>query len=352
MMDQIVSESDEQLRRHFSTHGKIRDVQGHSHKVHSVDWNSDGRKLASGSFDKTVSIYSLDRDRLTKERSFKGHNDSVDQLCWHPKSTETLATASLDKTVRLWDTRKSTATSTINTKGENINICWSPDGTVIAVGNKEDVVTFIDARTRRIFKEHSSKFEVNEISWNTRNDLFFLTSGTGEVHVISWPKLETQVILKAHPATCICIEFDPTGKYFAVGSADAMVSLWDADHLCCLRTITRLEWPARTISFSYDGKLLASASEDLVIDISSTETGEKIAEIPTESPTFTVAFHPRKNLLAFACDDKQTDHFRDNRDTNREAGTVKVFGFPGEPPPSSSFPNMGSSSQIPIRDQL
>lgn len=27
-------------------------------------------------------------------------------------------------------------TGTVSTKGENINICWSPDGQTIAVGNK------------------------------------------------------------------------------------------------------------------------------------------------------------------------------------------------------------------------
>ena len=36
----------------------------------------------------------------------------------------------------------------------------------------------------------------------------------------------------------------------------------------------RLEWPVRAVSFSYDGKLLASASEDLFIDIADVETGE------------------------------------------------------------------------------
>ena len=35
------------------------------------------------------------------------------------------------------------------------------------------------------------------------------------------------------------------------------------------------DWPVRTLSFSYDGKLLASASEDLFIDIGHVETGEK-----------------------------------------------------------------------------
>lgn len=34
------------------------------------------------------------------------------------------------------------------------------------------------------------------------------------------------------------------------------------------------------------------------------ETGEKIAEVPCQAPTFTVAWHPNKNLLAFAGEDK------------------------------------------------
>ena len=67
--------------------------------------------------------------------------------------------------------------------GENINICWSPDGSTIAVGNKDDLVTFIDARTHRSRAEEQFKFEVNEISWNNDGDLFFLTSGQGSIHI-------------------------------------------------------------------------------------------------------------------------------------------------------------------------
>lgn len=40
-----------------------------------------------------------------KDVELKGHNDSVDQLCWDPKHAELIATASGDKTVRLWDAR-------------------------------------------------------------------------------------------------------------------------------------------------------------------------------------------------------------------------------------------------------
>ncbi len=34
------------------------------------------------------------------------------------------------------------------------------------------------------------------------------------------------------------------------------------------------------------------------------ETGEKVHQITTQAPTFTVAWHPKKLLLAYACDDK------------------------------------------------
>lgn len=107
------------------------------------------------------------------------------------------------------------------------------------MGNKEDLVTLLDTRAGKIRAEQSFKFEVNELSWNNDNSLFFLTSGTGHVHVLSWPELKNQMKLNAHPATCICIEFDPTGRYFAVGSADANVSIWDAYEMACLRTISR-----------------------------------------------------------------------------------------------------------------
>ena len=68
--------------------------------------------------------------------------------------------------------------------GENINICWSPDGQTIAVGNKDDVVTFIDAKTHRSRAEEQFKFEVNEISWNNDNDMFFLTNGNGCINIL------------------------------------------------------------------------------------------------------------------------------------------------------------------------
>lgn len=50
----------------------------------------------------------------------------------------------------------------------------------------------------------------------------------------------------------------------------------------------------------------------------------QVADIPVETPTFTVSWNPTRHLLAYACDDKD----RHNRD--RDAGTIKLFGLPAE----------------------
>lgn len=54
-----------------------------------------------------------------KENNYRGHGDSVDQLCWHPSNPDLFVTASGDKTIRIWDVRTTKCIATVNTKGES-----------------------------------------------------------------------------------------------------------------------------------------------------------------------------------------------------------------------------------------
>lgn len=55
-----------ELRSYFLSHNLVREYIAHSSKVHSVGWSCDGKRLASGSFDKSVAIFTLERNRLVR----------------------------------------------------------------------------------------------------------------------------------------------------------------------------------------------------------------------------------------------------------------------------------------------
>jgi len=153
----------EDASRHFSSCTSVP-YYGHREEVHSVAWSCQGSTLASGSVDETVHIWATSSDGQLKEsQELKGHTKTVEQLAWDPQQDNRLATASTDKTVRIWDCRSSQGskcTQIVQTKGENINIAWSPDSTYIAVGNKQDYLALIDTRTYKIVKEVHFRYEV------------------------------------------------------------------------------------------------------------------------------------------------------------------------------------------------
>lgn len=304
---------------------ETKEYLGHKKKVHSLAWNCSGEKLASGSVDQSVRVWAIDPTGRSTGTELKGHQDSVDQLRWDPKQPEVLGTASGDKTVRIWDTRSGKCANAIETKGENINIRWSPDGQHIAVGDKDDNISIIETRKSKPLKNIKFAFEVNEMAWDLSGKQFFLTTGGGTVEVFSYEQMlkpgpaESARTLHAHTANCYCIEFSPSGEYFAVGGADALVSLWHLQELVCMRTFGRLEWPVRTVSFSHDSAFIASGSEDPQVDIADVETSRQVHSIPCSAPMNSVSWHPTRHLLAYAGDDKNK--------SGQDEGSLRVFGF-------------------------
>uniref|UniRef100_A0A0E0QPD8 Anaphase-promoting complex subunit 4-like WD40 domain-containing protein n=1 Tax=Oryza rufipogon TaxID=4529 RepID=A0A0E0QPD8_ORYRU len=272
-----------------------REYFGHKKKVHSVAWNCLGTKLASGSIDHTARVWSIDPHGHSKVKDIelKGHTDCVDQLCWDPKHPDTVATAAADKSIRLWDARSGKC-QVVELSGENINITYKHGGTQIAVGNKEDELTIVDVRKLKALHKFKFNYEINEIAWNKTGDLFFITTGLGNVEVFGDPSLDDTLHvvgkLNAHTAGCYCIGMDPLDR-----------------------------WPVRTVSFNHTGEFLAYASEDPFIDIANVQTGRSIHQIPCKAAMNSVEWNPKYNLLAYAGDDKNK--------YQADEGVFRIFGF-------------------------
>jgi WD40 repeat protein len=75
-------------------------LNGHSDVVHSVAFSQDGRRVVSGSFDKTVRIWNVETGE--EERKLEGHSHWVYSVAFSQDGRRVVS-GSFDKTVRIWN---------------------------------------------------------------------------------------------------------------------------------------------------------------------------------------------------------------------------------------------------------
>jgi len=78
--------------------GNVYTYKGHSGFVKSVAWSPDGKRIASGSDDKTVQVW--DAAAGGNVYIYKDHSDVVDSVAWSPDGKR-IASGSNDKTVQV-----------------------------------------------------------------------------------------------------------------------------------------------------------------------------------------------------------------------------------------------------------
>jgi WD40 repeat protein/serine/threonine protein kinase len=295
-------------------------LDGQAGLVSRVAFSPDGLFLATGHENGTAKIW--DSGSGKELLSFEGHTTLVLWICFSPDGKR-LATASVDGMVKIWDVTSGDELFTLaGHRSAVMGLVFTGDGNYLISGSFDGTTKVWDLTpTKELFTLDLHQDRVYSIDFNSDGTRF--ASGSFDGTAIIWDVTtgQEEIILgrRGDSDRIRAVAFSPDGMRLATSSADGTTTIWDTTSGQELLVLSG-HAPGQTgetrfngvigVSFSPDGKLLATASDDLTAKIWDATSGEVIFTLrghghaPTSVPPFDgviqVSFSPDGKQLATA----------------------------------------------------
>jgi WD40 repeat protein len=237
--------------------------------------SNDGTRLASRNLWGTIKVYELkDGEPQTELFTLKGHTAGVRAVKFSPDDQK-IASGSNDKTVLLWSAQSGELLLTVGHGDDVYCLAWSRDSKLVACAGSGVLIRVIDAATGKQVQElnggHTGGWVVCLV-FGATSDVLYSGGGGGDNAIVEWKLAEGQEAtvtcrLQGHTGIVNSISTSPCGRMMASGSDDGTVVIWDLTRKSKIRVLEGHVWPmsaflesepVTALAWSGDGEIIVS----------------------------------------------------------------------------------------------
>ncbi|MBW4533661.1 MAG: TIR domain-containing protein [Pleurocapsa minor HA4230-MV1] len=283
-------------------------LEGHGGGINSLSFSPDRQTIASASADGTIKLWKRDGELI--DALLEGHKDKlqVHSVSFN-NDGQIFASGGDDGIVRLWKKKDGTWKEdknwrkTLSGSKETVNkvfvVSFSRDGKLLAAAGEVGTVRIwqldgklIASLTDPNETDPSDPYEVRSISFNPIKPII-ATSYGNTVKLWRWKDGKGEVIqvLDEHKQNVTSVDFSSDGQILASGSLDGTIKLWQLNGNQKTPITTLMDehcdeqnknvCGVRSVSFSKDGKTLASGGQNNAVKLWQQDADWKKKKLPT-----------------------------------------------------------------------
>ena len=261
--------------RHIADQSRMT-LRGHDDWVGSIAFSPDGKRIVSGSVDRTIKTW--DAATGVELMTLRGHKEDVKSVAFSPDG-QRIVSSSRDKTIKIWDAATGAELITLRGHGQSINlVAFSPDGKCIVSASADNTIKVWDAANgAEIMTLRGHIFAVKSAAFSPDGKRIASASGDKTVKIWDAATGAELMTLRGHKFGVGSIAFSPNGKRIASGSEDnKTIKVWDAATGAELMTLRGHEGSVYGLAFCPDSKRIVSGSGDNTIKVWDASTGAEL----------------------------------------------------------------------------
>ena len=232
----------------------------HKNTINEVTISPLGHLIASCSDDSTIKLWKNNIHGFS--HLIKIHNAPVKSVNFS-SSGKLLISGGKDKKIKIYSISENKIISSLNNKYNINSVKMSPNGCLIASADEKSAKIWdINKKIliNNYLNEHSGN--INCVKWSP--DSIYFASGSKD-HKIKLYDIRTKKPIQsidAHSNSVTSIDFHPSKKYLVSCSLDSTIKIWDLFRNAILYTLYGHEGPIYSVNFSKSGEFICSGGID------------------------------------------------------------------------------------------